>query len=30
MLWDRQLLQGYALYDDVWNIYGPLPTGSRL
>jgi hypothetical protein len=25
MLWDRYLLGGAALYDDVWNIYGPVP-----
>jgi hypothetical protein len=25
MLWDRYLLRGAALYDDIWNIYGPVP-----
>ena len=25
MLWDRHLANGYALYDEIWNIYGPFP-----
>jgi hypothetical protein len=29
MLWDHYLLRGAALYDDVWNIYGPLPYVLR-
>jgi len=24
LLWDRHLLQGYALYDEVWSFHGPL------
>jgi len=25
LLWDRHLLQGYALYDEVWSFFGPFP-----
>jgi hypothetical protein len=25
LVWDRLLLQGHALYDEVWSFYGPFP-----